>query len=430
MPGMLDFLDQFGRVNDPNGLMTPEQQNMAQAYGMLALAGPLLEAGQRSPVRQGLGAAFGKGIAGMMQAQRGAQQDAMQQRLFKMKMDEAAREQQDRAGYRKSLDDMGRGRPPMIDLTATPDNPDMAYTPGAEPTIPPQLAALLQFAKPDTVAGAMLKNQFGDEAGKYGLSPFYTEGPGGELMASQLSNRGGISPLKLPPGHRPAPSNQVINLGDRSVVMPSRGMGDGMTLPKGVPPQDQPALRGAQTKATESEKSQAERDEKFTKAQAALQSFASKSDLVMSTIDKTLAHIKENPLLATGWGYKITPANVPGPANQLDNYLMEIKARVGFDQLQAMREASPTGGALGQVSDFENKLLQAINGALDPKERDQLTSNLAIIKDLYPKVMAQKQAAFETDYPSGISRGPLSGGGAPASAPRRIRIGPDGRVIP
>lgn len=44
-------------------------------------------------------------------------------------------------------------------------------------------------------------------------------------------------------------------------------------------------------------------------------------------------------------------------ANALSDY-NELLAIAGFQELQAMRDASPTGGALGQVSDSENRLLQ------------------------------------------------------------------------
>jgi hypothetical protein len=44
-------------------------------------------------------------------------------------------------------------------------------------------------------------------------------------------------------------------------------------------------------------------------------------------------------------------------ANALSDY-NELLAVAGFQELQAMRDASPTGGALGQVSDSENRLLQ------------------------------------------------------------------------
>jgi len=57
---------------------------------------------------------------------------------------------------------------------------------------------------------------------------------------------------------------------------------------------------------------------------------------------------------------------VPGsPAYDLSKMLESVAANVSFGELQAMRAASPTGGALGQVSDFENRLLQAVQGSLD-----------------------------------------------------------------
>lgn len=58
-------------------------------------------------------------------------------------------------------------------------------------------------------------------------------------------------------------------------------------------------------------------------------------------------------------------ANVAGTAAyDLESILTTIRARIGFDKLQEMRQNSPTGGALGQVSDFENRLLQATEGNL------------------------------------------------------------------
>mgnify|MGYP001603488631 CR=1 FL=1 len=59
-----------------------------------------------------------------------------------------------------------------------------------------------------------------------------------------------------------------------------------------------------------------------------------------------------------------------------------LKANVAFGELTAMREASKTGGALGQVSDREAQLLQAALGSLDPGQSpENFTKNLNKIKD-------------------------------------------------
>jgi hypothetical protein len=61
-----------------------------------------------------------------------------------------------------------------------------------------------------------------------------------------------------------------------------------------------------------------------------------------------------------------------------------VKANFGFDRLQAMRDMSPTGGALGQVAVQELMALQASVANLDPNQSpQQLKKNLAKAKQHY-----------------------------------------------
>ena len=49
-----------------------------------------------------------------------------------------------------------------------------------------------------------------------------------------------------------------------------------------------------------------------------------------------------------------------------------------------MREASPTGGALGQVSEMENRLLQSVLGSLDQElSEEEFRYNLRRLKDTF-----------------------------------------------
>ena len=67
-------------------------------------------------------------------------------------------------------------------------------------------------------------------------------------------------------------------------------------------------------------------------------------------------------------------------AAQLDT----IKANIGFDQLAQLKESSPTGGALGQVSNFELSSLQAVRNSLDQTQSSaQLERNARLIRDGY-----------------------------------------------
>lgn len=69
---------------------------------------------------------------------------------------------------------------------------------------------------------------------------------------------------------------------------------------------------------------------------------------------------------------------IPGsPAYNLDKDLDTLKARTAFDGLQAMRAASPTGGALGGIAVDELKMLQAAEANLDVGQSEkQLDTNL------------------------------------------------------
>lgn len=77
--------------------------------------------------------------------------------------------------------------------------------------------------------------------------------------------------------------------------------------------------------------------------------------------------------------------DLPGTsAHDLNNILGSIRANVGFDKLQQMRANSPTGGALGQVSENENRLLQSVLGSLEQSQsREQFQYNLKRLRNTY-----------------------------------------------
>ena len=185
--------------------------------------------------------------------------------------------------------------------------------------------------------------------------------------------------------------------GARIIGDPTTGA-PALTIPKTLPPQDDPVVQGQQAGAKKSAELDATKQSNRGKAEAALTGLQQQSKLVTDTIDQALGTVSP---WSTGYGHVLFSSAPNTDARKLDNYLNTIKANVGFDKLQQMRESSPTGGALGQVSDMENKLLQAVNGALDPLQKDQLVENLNSIKKLYPQVLAERQKAFERDYGTG-----------------------------
>lgn len=71
-----------------------------------------------------------------------------------------------------------------------------------------------------------------------------------------------------------------------------------------------------------------------------------------------------------------------------------VRANIGFDRLQAMREASPTGGALGNVTERELSNLQAVMGNLSQSQSvEQFLYNLDRLGEVYDGIIA-KAAAY------------------------------------
>lgn len=104
-----------------------------------------------------------------------------------------------------------------------------------------------------------------------------------------------------------------------------------------------------------------------------------KANTVISTIDEALQDASK---LTTGLIGSIA-SRVPGsPAYDLARKIDTIKANVGFQELQKMREASPTGGALGQVAVQELNFLQSVLGSLDQAQsREELVANLNQVRE-------------------------------------------------
>lgn len=93
-------------------------------------------------------------------------------------------------------------------------------------------------------------------------------------------------------------------------------------------------------------------------------------DSVLDEVGKAKTGVKG--IAATGIAGAVTASIVGSPSYNLRRRVETIKANLGFDKLQSMRDASPTGGALGQVSERELTLLTAALTTLDPNMGEDL----------------------------------------------------------
>lgn len=88
------------------------------------------------------------------------------------------------------------------------------------------------------------------------------------------------------------------------------------------------------------------------------------TDTLMTTLANAEEIIQRNPGGTTGWGELL--ARLPASESRtLQSLLDTTRAIIGFDTLQSMREASPTGGALGAITERELAFLQSVQGSLD-----------------------------------------------------------------
>lgn len=122
-------------------------------------------------------------------------------------------------------------------------------------------------------------------------------------------------------------------------------------------------------------------------------------DNTMEAIDGALSEVGWNTSGVTG----AVLSKIPGTdAYDLKQTVLTVKANIGFDRLQAMREASPTGGALGQVAIQELNALQASVASLDTAQSpDQLARNLEAVRKHYQNWKEAYNQAHDQQYGGG-----------------------------
>lgn len=81
-----------------------------------------------------------------------------------------------------------------------------------------------------------------------------------------------------------------------------------------------------------------------------------------------------------------------GSPRKLEGMVDSIKARLGFKELAQMRKDSPTGGALGQVTERELMFLQSVIAKLDTSlNSEDFLQVLQEVKDSYNRLLQNEQ---------------------------------------
>jgi hypothetical protein len=128
-------------------------------------------------------------------------------------------------------------------------------------------------------------------------------------------------------------------------------------------------------------------EEKEQKQVMAAGQAKSQANVIATDLDKIIALTNSGEFSP---GLMATAARkVPGTTSyDVEKLLDTVKANVAFNKLQEMRASSPTGGALGAVSDREMGLLQSVLGSLDTStSKEQFLENVTRLRELQDTII-------------------------------------------
>jgi hypothetical protein len=121
------------------------------------------------------------------------------------------------------------------------------------------------------------------------------------------------------------------------------------------------SLTGSLGEPVETAASAAIKQKKFYKTYSAIQEL----DATMGILGEA-KELRENEIGGGGLGYILGKSLPNTDARELASKVDTIQANLAFDELDKMRKNSPTGGALGQVTEMELRLLKSAVSGLDP----------------------------------------------------------------
>jgi hypothetical protein len=251
---------------------------------------------------------------------------------------------------------------------------------------------------PQAAYGEMWKRMSPDYAGggnaNMGLTPLWGTDANGNPVLGQMSSAGGVDLVDMPEGVTFGKEPIRLDAGDKFVLLDPVTRQQIGVIPKNgdVPTGFQQNGQGGITPMPGGEQD-IDRQTNLFKMEQRAAAADQKAEVVVNAIDQATSQstwATTGVLGNMGRGVGLTPHR------DLQGTIDTIRANLGFNELQAMREASPTGGALGQVAIQELAMLQSTIASLDPSQsEEQLDKNLKIIRDLLERQKMYRQAALE-----------------------------------
>lgn len=188
----------------------------------------------------------------------------------------------------------------------------------------------------------------------------------------------GLAP-QAPKEAKPLYSNTPVETSSGFVYMPTA---DGIA--KGLP-----AINAADGKpvANIMTKAQIAEQEKEQKSISQKESSLAQINDINAAVAGAKEILNDNLTFTSGTVGKLASIASAPSRTALEGYIDTLKANLSFETLAAMRANSPTGGALGSVSENELRLLGSTVASLDPNlPRDVLIKNLKRVEERYAKI--------------------------------------------
>lgn len=217
--------------------------------------------------------------------------------------------------------------------------------------------------------------------------------------------------MNLPDGaYQVGPDNKVYEIGGGGVNVNLPGQPTIGTIPAGYA-----ATQGADGAWTMAPVPGSPAAAEAEAASAAASASAAQTGTTANIVREDIGRIRDivtnapwfNP--AVGFGSGLLQQLEGTNATNVAALSETVRANIGFDRLQAMREASPTGGALGNVTERELSNLQAVMGNLGQSQSvEQFLYNLDRLGEVYDGIISKAAA-----YPNAAQFG--FGGVSPSS---------------
>lgn len=243
----------------------------------------------------------------------------------------------------------------------------------------PQFAGLASQLSPETRQALILK-----QASSQIDSQFATPTPQSPLGKIQADVQGGFL------------SQDIAN---QAIQKSTRGETKTIETAEGLKLLDESTgqIRSLNVKTAKQAEAEKAKSEALSFDIAAMQGVRDNVTNVNDKIDSIL----NNPDLDFALGKSgIAARNISGTKSYgIAQDIKTVTANAAFQTLQSMREASKTGGALGQVSERELDLLEKAFASIDPSlPDDQFKKNIKTVKSQFNKILKRGENKFINLY--------------------------------